>query len=249
MGNLRYLTVRKVAIAMKILLMKNRYIAPAKYFRLPEASPKPAVQSGGMSAVAMATPEITVPLSLRLISMMPAKPPKSAISTSYMVGLVRARSSVGFSSSRGDTRKYMLEARILMTTMISRFLKAVFMKAVSLVPRPYPMPNIGPIKGEMSMAPMMTGMELVLRPTDAITMAKARMYAFGPLNSMLLRIYCEALSVSMCSLRLTMLPIWSLRLPKKCFRLLSIRQFLNLRGKYTFFFAAMLLIEYFCWIY
>lgn len=64
------------------------------------------------------------------------------------------------------------------------------------------------------MAPIITGMELVLRPTDAITMAKARMYALGPLNSMLLRIYCEAFSVSMCSLRLTMLPIWSLRLLK-----------------------------------
>ena len=175
MGNLRYLTASRVAMAMKMLLMENRYSAPAKYFRLPVASPKPAVHNGGMRAVAMATPEMTVPLSFRLISMIPAEPPNKAMNTSYIVGLVLVSNSVGFSSSSGDTRKYTVDARMLITTITIRFLNDFFRKDVSLVPRPYPIPNIGPMSGDMSMAPMITAIELVFRPTDATIMAKARM--------------------------------------------------------------------------
>lgn len=67
---------------MKTQLMAKRYRAPRKNCMLPLASPNPAVQSGGMRAVAMATPEITVPFSFLHCSNMPAAPPNNAISTS-----------------------------------------------------------------------------------------------------------------------------------------------------------------------
>ena len=69
---------------------------------------------------------------------------------------------------------------MLMTTITAKFLSASFTSTVSLVPRPRPNPRIGPITGEMSMAPMMTGMELRLRPTEAMMMAQARMKTLGP---------------------------------------------------------------------
>ena len=68
---------------MKMTFMKNRYAAPKKYVSCRVARPNPAVQSGGISAVAIATPAITVDvLSLRVCATMPAAPPKNAMSTS-----------------------------------------------------------------------------------------------------------------------------------------------------------------------
>ena len=58
------------------------------------AIPYPAVQRGGINAVAMATPGITFPLDLVELAMIPAKPPKKAIRTSYTVGWVRASNSL-----------------------------------------------------------------------------------------------------------------------------------------------------------
>ena len=78
---------------IKKLLMKKRYNAPTVYAVTPVAMPYPAVQRGGMRAVAIATPGMTFPPSLRVIPMMPASPPKTAIKTSQMVGDVRASSS------------------------------------------------------------------------------------------------------------------------------------------------------------
>ena len=44
-------------------LMKKRYRAPSNHAKLPLANPNPAVQRGGIRAVAIATPEKTVPFS------------------------------------------------------------------------------------------------------------------------------------------------------------------------------------------
>ncbi len=44
--------------------------------------PKPAVQSGGIKAVAIATPGIAFPFSFVAPATIPAKPPKNAIRTS-----------------------------------------------------------------------------------------------------------------------------------------------------------------------
>ena len=65
----------------------------------PLAMPKPTVHSGGISAVAMATPGTMFENDFRVTATMPAAPPKVAISTSHSVGLVRASSSdCGWSS-------------------------------------------------------------------------------------------------------------------------------------------------------
>ncbi len=46
------------------------------------------MHSGGISAVAMATPGITVDFCRRVTPMMPAKPPKKAIRTPQIVGAI-----------------------------------------------------------------------------------------------------------------------------------------------------------------
>lgn len=48
--------------------------------------PYPQVQSGGIKAVAIATPGITFDFSVRVIPMIPASPPHNAINTSQIVG-------------------------------------------------------------------------------------------------------------------------------------------------------------------
>ena len=53
---------------------------------------------------------------------------------------------------------------------------------------PNPSPVIGPIRGEISMAPMMTGMELTLSPTLAMMIATKRIYTLGPRNGIFERI-------------------------------------------------------------
>lgn len=52
--------------------------------------PYPQVQSGGIKAVAIATPGITFDFSVRVISMIPAIPLHNAINTSQIVGWMRA---------------------------------------------------------------------------------------------------------------------------------------------------------------
>ena len=81
-GKWKYLTITYVAMMIKTQLMRKRKDAPLKKLQFPFARPYPAVQRGGMRAVAIATPESTVPFSFLLISSMPARPPKRAISTS-----------------------------------------------------------------------------------------------------------------------------------------------------------------------
>jgi len=58
------------------------------------ANPKPAVQSGGINAVAMATPGIAFVWSCLDMDTMPAMPPKRATNTSSNVGNVLACSSL-----------------------------------------------------------------------------------------------------------------------------------------------------------
>ncbi|MNH45934.1 hypothetical protein D3C79_1085330 [compost metagenome] len=47
---------------------------------------------------------------------------------------------------------------------------------------PYPKPTMGPISGEISMAPMITAVEFVLSPTEAIRMAKNSTQRLVPPN-------------------------------------------------------------------
>ncbi len=66
--------------------------------------PKPAVQSGGIKAVAIATPGIAFVCSWREMETIPAMPPNKAINTSNNVGKVRACNS-GVGSPNGDKKK------------------------------------------------------------------------------------------------------------------------------------------------
>ena len=132
--------------------------------------------------MAIATPAKAVPFSFLQSSNIPAKPPNKAIRTSYIVGFVLASSSVGLDRLRGVMRKYRKEAMRLITIITRRFLSDDFSRDVSLIPSPSPMPKIGPIRGEMSIAPMITGMELTFSPTEAITMENAKIQTFAPLK-------------------------------------------------------------------
>jgi len=66
----------------------------------------------------------------------------------------------------------------------------------SFTPSPSPIPIIGPMRGEISMAPIITAVEFTFSPTDAMIMENARIHTFGPLNATLLRMLRAAASVS-----------------------------------------------------
>ena len=101
---------------MKYALMIKRYPAPKSMSHLPFAIEYPQVHSGGISAVAIATPGITVfALSSLVCPMIPAIPPKNAMSTSKNVGDVLASSST-VGSLTGERKKYMDAAITLMAT-------------------------------------------------------------------------------------------------------------------------------------
>ena len=61
--------------------------------------------------------------------------------------------------------------QVVMDLTLSRKLAGKSLPAA----KPRVAPKIGPISGETSMAPMITGIELTFSPTDAMTMANARM--------------------------------------------------------------------------
>ena len=55
---------------------------------------------------------------------------------------------------------------------------------------------MGPINGEINMAPMMTAVEFTLRPMEAITMLKTRIQTLNPRNSVSRSIPCMVCSGS-----------------------------------------------------
>ena len=73
------------------------------------------------------------------------------------------------------------------------FFKPTFTRLKSLIPRPKPMPMIGPMSGEMSMAPIITATELVLRPKEATNIAKMRISSWEPRNETPDRMSCSAM--------------------------------------------------------
>ena len=54
----------------------------------------------------------------------------------------------------------------------------------SLMPTPNPNPMMGPMSGEINMAPMTTAVESTFKPMLAITMEKTRIQRLNPRNSM-----------------------------------------------------------------
>ena len=66
-----------------------------------------------------------------------------------------------------DTLKKINEANKLATIIIPKFLREVMSALKSLEESAYPIPLIGPINGEISIAPMMTAVELLISPIEA----------------------------------------------------------------------------------
>ena len=60
--------------------------------------------------------------------------------------------------------------------------------------RATPIPTIGPISGEISMAPITTAVELTFRPIDAMNIAHAKIQILAPLNEMFFKTSCKTLS-------------------------------------------------------
>ena len=90
-----------------------------------------------------------------------------------MVGWVRASSSE-CPSATGEIRKNTVEAATEMAAAMSKLRPERLSRSKSVMPIARPMPMMGPISGEMSIAPMMTAVELVLRPSEATRMANTR---------------------------------------------------------------------------
>lgn len=65
---------------------------------------------------------------------------------------------------------------------ISRFLNDFLIKGKSYCAVPSPTPRIGPISGEMSIAPMITAVELTFKPIEAMSVAKIKVHRLTPLN-------------------------------------------------------------------
>ena len=149
---------------------------------MPLAKPKPAVQSGGISAVAIATPKITeaiVPFFVRAI--IKARPPKNAISTSLISGRVLANNSEVTSLS-GNNQKNKKAVKTLNTTMIPKLISDFLRVNISFIAIDIPMPKIGPISGEINMAPITTAVEFAFNPIEATNIEHIKIHAVAPLN-------------------------------------------------------------------
>ena len=109
----------------------------------------------------------------------------SLAQTSLMVAIIgQLQDRIKEQVSIGEMRKYSVEATKLIPTIMARFFRDCFKRSSSKVPTAKPKPLIGPIKGEMSMAPMMTAVALTLSPTEAMMIAKKRIQTFTPLTTL-----------------------------------------------------------------
>jgi hypothetical protein len=54
--------------------------------------------------------------------------------------------------------------------------------SISFIAIDRPTPNIGPIKGDISIAPITTGIEFVFKPIEATKIEQIRIQAVAPLN-------------------------------------------------------------------
>ena len=140
------------------------------------------MQSGGIRAVAIATPGITFVFSFLVVATIPAKPPKNPINTSHTVGVVLASSS-DWAELSGEIKKYKVDVVKAIMVAIARFLNPFLRSEKSFIPAPYPIPMIGPISGEISMAPIMTAVEFTFRPMEAMKIANISTQRFAPLIS------------------------------------------------------------------
>lgn len=74
----------------------------------------------------------------------------------------------------------MAEVAILNIAAMRRFLIPYRTILKSEIPTPRPIPTIGPISGDISMAPMITAVEFTFNPTEAMIIAKMRVHRLDP---------------------------------------------------------------------
>ncbi len=90
-----------------------------------------------------------------------------AIKTSRTSGAVLAKIS-GVSFLNIGIKKNRKEVPILNPIITPKFIKERFKVSISLMPIDKPTPNIGPIRGDISIAPITTAVELIFSPIEAI---------------------------------------------------------------------------------
>lgn len=88
---------------------------------------------------------------------------------------------------------------MLSNAIMPRCLLLLRRSPVSFMASAKPTPMIGPIKGDMSIAPMTTGIEFTFSPTLAMIIANMRIHTLLPRNSMFPKILFRADSISMLS--------------------------------------------------
>ena len=120
----------KVDIAIKKQFIKNKYPAPKNIFGCFVANPYPTVHNGGIRAVAIATPGITLLVLVRVKPIIPAIPPVKAIITSHIVGLVLAKISLP-AVVIGVILKYKVDVSTLIKIEIPNILNPSFSNLTS----------------------------------------------------------------------------------------------------------------------
>ena len=66
--------------------------------------------------------------------------------------------------------------------MVPKLIKDLLNVFISFKAKDIPIPKIGPIKGEISMAPITTAVEFAFKPMEATNTAKIRIQAVAPLK-------------------------------------------------------------------
>ena len=147
-------------------LVANSAKAPMPTGALRVAMPYPTTASGGISAVAMATPTIVSPRP-RMIAKVPASAANSATARSNRLGRVRATiSAVG--ACNGETSTSSAVKAIAATAPISSAFSDRRSSRKSKSARLNPKPRIGFISGEISIAPITTAGDDSSSPSTAI---------------------------------------------------------------------------------
>ena len=101
----------------------------------------------------------------------------------------------------GVREKYNVEAMIPQSQQINNYIKLFLKASRSVVAMPKPIPMIGPIIGETSMAPITTAAEFTFKPNEQIKIANTNIHKFVPLKTTPLSILDEITSKSSFFLR------------------------------------------------
>jgi hypothetical protein len=100
--------------------------------------------------------------------------------------------------------------------MIRKFLIALLTNEKSFVPRPNPNPIIGPMSGEINIAPIITAVELVFNPREAIKIAPTNTQRFTPVRTAPFFIFSVVMAIFSASLgSLTLCRKYLINLPSR----------------------------------